>query len=249
MCADSFQHPERFPDPADPAVRIVPAVIGVVGDVRSVVDLGGGTGAWCRAFLDAGVPTVRCVDDPGMDRRDLRIPESSFIPHDLSKSLPPPIPCDLAMSLEVAEHLPRERSAQVVEFLVSCAPVVLFGASRPGQPGFGHINEQPARFWREQFARVGYEELDLLRPRIADDATLPYWYRQNAMFYANRERGGELRARAIPFARIPEDFELVSERLLAIYRTPPPPPTVGRLLRALPGAIRRSIQSRFGRGS
>jgi hypothetical protein len=63
---------------------------------------------------------------------------------------------DLAVSLEVAEHLPPALGDELVATCVKSAPHVLFSAAPPGQGGQGHVNEQPKAYWIERFARHGY---------------------------------------------------------------------------------------------
>ncbi len=242
-----FSHGELFPDSLESARVIVPVVVEVLGLPNRVVDLGGGTGAWARAFREAGAESAVCIDDPRMKSSELHVEAADFVPHDLSSSMPKPVECDLAVSLEVAEHLPSALTDELVAFLTGSAPVVLFSASRPGQPGYGHINEQPARFWRERFAAANYSELDLIRPRIVGQSAIPYWYRQNLMVYASEPAATRLASEAVPFDAIPEDFELVSERLLEIYRRPPAAPKLGWLLREIPRAAIRSVKARTRR--
>src|SRR6185295_11947571 len=43
------------------AQNVVPVIHQIVGIPNSIVDLGGGTGAWCRAFKEAGSKQVRCI--------------------------------------------------------------------------------------------------------------------------------------------------------------------------------------------
>ena len=63
---------------------------------------------------------------------------------------------DLAISVEVAEHLPEESAEGYVKFLCSLSDTVLFSAARPGQGGTGHINEQPIEWWSALFAENGF---------------------------------------------------------------------------------------------
>src|SRR5579862_3100091 len=54
---------------------------------------------------------------------------------------------DLAMSFEVAEHLPPDAAKGFVDSLTRLAPLVLFSAAIPFQGGVGHINEQWPEYW------------------------------------------------------------------------------------------------------
>jgi len=90
---------------------------------------------------------------------------------------------DLACSLEVAEHLPQTSAQVYVETLVQAAPIVLFSAAIPGQGGMSHVNEQWQSTWAELFAQHGYEPYDYIRPKIYDNPSVEWWYKQNIVLF------------------------------------------------------------------
>ena len=63
---------------------------------------------------------------------------------------------DLAMSLEVGEHLTPDLGDRLVEVCCAHAPLCVFSAAHPGQPGHGHINLQPKSYWVEWFHQNGF---------------------------------------------------------------------------------------------
>lgn len=111
----------------------------------------------------------------------------SWIKKILSRSTCEPVAFDrrfdLAICLEVAEHVDGDHSDNIVRSLVEAAEVILFGAAIPLQGGFGHINEQWPSWWRAKFAALGYEAFDLVRPKFWADQSIHYWYRQNTFVY------------------------------------------------------------------
>src|SRR5262249_53581130 len=115
---------------SDSAKAVVPAVGGLIHPTR-VVDLGLGTGEWLAEFKRRGVADIVGVDTAQVPIDELEINPEEFIATDLMEPLPLKIYFDLAMSLEVAEHLPPEKSEQFVETLTHLAPVVLFSAAVP----------------------------------------------------------------------------------------------------------------------
>jgi hypothetical protein len=239
---DTFNYFNSYPDPRESAKIIVPLLMEMLAGPRTAVDLGGGIGAWGEVFRTNGVERYICIDDPRIKEADLRIPSQDYVGYDLSAGLPAPIPSDLAVSLEFAEHVQGALSREIVNFLVASAPVVLFAASIPGQPGLHHVNEQPPKYWKTLFAERGYRQLDLIRPKILDQRTIPYWYRQNLFVYANEARALQLAVYQKPFADIPDDFELVHERVLNLYRAAPKPPGIKTWLRGLPAALTTSLR-------
>ena len=93
---------------------------------------------------------------------------------------------DLALCLEVAEHLPASSAPVLIESLVSAAPVVLFSAAVPEQGGVHHINEQWPSYWEKLFAERGLRKFDVIRPLIWNNCSIQPWYRQNLYLFTSR---------------------------------------------------------------
>jgi SAM-dependent methyltransferase len=153
----------------------------------SVVDVGCGVGTWLAAFAALGVGEVDGLDGAYIDRSLLEIPIERFHPTDLNQPLQITRTYDLAISLEVVEHLQPARGKSFVADLVSLAPVVLFSAAIPHQVGTSHLNEQWQDFWAELFREHGYEPRDCIRPRVWNDASVEPWYAQNTLLYVRQD--------------------------------------------------------------
>jgi hypothetical protein len=235
-----LMHSVRFPENTVSAKLILPILFKVAGRFESAVDVGGGTGAWARALQESGVNRVICIDDPAIGKDELLIDSSYFIGCDLSREFPQVARAELAVCLELAEHLPEAQSEPLVRFLTSCADVVLFSASIPGQPSPYHINEQPPAYWRRLFGERGFRTYDCIRPHILDNKEIPYWYRQNIILFASESSAAARGIGSEPFAVIPDDFELVHEKILASYRS-----RVVGTIRDIPRIIIRSLLARF----
>lgn len=149
----------------------------------SVIDIGCGVGAWLAACREIGVQHLHGVDGAYVDRQKLMIPAEDFLAADLARPLAAGRAYDLAISVEVAEHLPAERAAGFVADVTAQAPVVLFSAAIPGQESEGHVNCQWPAYWIELFARHGYRVLDALRPLVWDDPCVKWWYAQNLLLF------------------------------------------------------------------
>jgi len=148
----------------------------------SVADLGCGTGTWLAAALASGAQVAFGVEGDWVTPAMLDDPRIALTAHDLEQPFAGPR-VDLALSLEVAEHLSPARAPGFVADLVALAPAVLFSAAIPGQGGVGHRNEQWQSWWAGQFAAHGYTAHDIIRPAIWADDAIPAWYRQNAVLY------------------------------------------------------------------
>lgn len=159
----------------DSAAVVVPLVLEEMR-VRSVIDVGCGEGWWGKAFADAGCKTVL-----GIDGEYVGEPMVNFEAVDLSRGYASPRSYDLAVCLEVAEHLLPQHAETLITSLCGLAPTVLFSAAIPGQGGVDHVNEQWPAYWAELFGRHGYEVSGALRWRIWDDERVENWYRQNLL--------------------------------------------------------------------
>lgn len=92
---------------------------------------------------------------------------------------------DLVCCIEVAEHVPPERSEDLVAALVRMARRwIYFSAAPPGQAGRGHINCRPVEDWLGWFAARGWhadgaatESLRRALARLSD----AWWLRDNGI--------------------------------------------------------------------
>ncbi len=173
------------------AQTVVPYLCNLL-PIQSVVDLGCGLGPWLAAFRENGVTDIAGYDGDYVPREFLRIPQEYFHPADLARPMAFDRRYDLAISLEVAEHLPPEAAAGFVEKLTNLADVVLFSGSIPYQGGTGHFNENYPEYWAILFASRGYEVVDVLRDVFWTNGTVCPWYRQNMLLFLKKERLYEL---------------------------------------------------------
>ena len=151
----------------------------------SIADLGCGRGAWLKAFKDRGVRKVVGYDGSWNEQNNMIDQAIEFHAVDLNRTIADKTTerFDLAMSLEVAEHLDASSASNFIASLTQLADVVLFGAAYANQGGTNHINEQPHTYWAEIFSRHGYVPYDLFRPVFWGDEEVEYWYQQNIFLY------------------------------------------------------------------
>jgi SAM-dependent methyltransferase len=151
--------------------------------VRSVLDVGCGDGSWLRVFQKLGVHDILGIDGEYVTEDLLQIPRDRFQAVDLRKPFGLKRVFDLAISLEVAEHLPAESASGFVASLCGLAPAVLFSAAIPFQGGNHHINEQWPDKWAELFTEHKYVPVDFLRKRVWQNETVEWWYAQNTLLF------------------------------------------------------------------
>jgi SAM-dependent methyltransferase len=167
------------------ALEIVPIVMDLL-PIRSVCDVGCGVGTWLAAFNRLGGPDVIGLDGDYVDTAMLQIPPAAFRPMDLGQPIKLERTFDLAISLEVAEHLDASRADGFVEDLTALAPAVLFSAAIPRQGGTHHVNEQWQSWWAGKFEQNGYAACDVIRSKVWTNDRVDFWYKQNIVLYVQR---------------------------------------------------------------
>jgi SAM-dependent methyltransferase len=123
------------------------------GGCRSVIDLGCGPGTYLLPFIAAGCWGLGVDAEPAAGGQ---LPEGCFRQLDLRRPLPKLGRFDLALCIEVGEHLQAEFAGPLVANVAACAEVVFWSAAHPGQGGQHHHHEQPPEYWEALFSRHGY---------------------------------------------------------------------------------------------
>src|SRR5256885_16721965 len=213
------------------AREILPLVLELVNPA-SVIDIGCGTGKWLAIAHELGVREILGIDGPWV-KAQLAIPPGMFVEHDLSTPLKLDRRFDLALSLEVAEHLSASAARGFVRSLSDAADVVLFSAAIPGQGGRRHVNEQWPAYWAELFHEQSYECYDYLRPRIWSNPRVAWHYAQNSMIFARAGCDHSFGAAVRP---LPLVHPVLWSAQVARMKHP------GKLLEYLPKAIVASLR-------
>lgn len=164
------------------AQEIVPSVIELVRP-RSVIDVGCGVGGWLAAFIEKGIADVAGYDGEWVHLDDLLVPQACFHRCDLNKPLAVDRTFDLAVSIEVAEHLRPECASDFVKTLTRLSEVVLFSAAIPFQGGTNHFNEQWPTYWAALFREHRFVTVDCLRAKFWNSPRVRWWYAQNLMLF------------------------------------------------------------------
>jgi len=166
---------------------------------RSLLDVGCGIGTWLRAATELGIADFFGVETFDIPEGRLLVPPALFLQLDLTQPWDLGRRFDLALCLEVAEHLDQAYAGILIDALVQHADSIFFSAACPGQEGEHHVNCQWPAFWQQLFNARGYVCRDDLRWQIWDDPNVEPWYKQN-MFMARLDpakAGQEPRIKAI----------------------------------------------------
>lgn len=169
------------------AQEIVPIIVDLLNP-KNIVDVGCGVGTWLKIFKENGVTDMLGVDGEYVDKEQLMIPRDKFISHDLEQPFHHLQKFDLAISLEVGEHLPSHSADQLVQTLTSLAPIVVFSAAIPFQGGTHHVNEQWQSYWAQIFKRYNFCASNGLRNKIWTNNKILSWYKQNIVLYINESK-------------------------------------------------------------
>lgn len=200
----------------------------------SVLDVGCARGTWLHEWAKAGAADYYGVDGEYVDVQRLAIPRERFFAADLSKPFQLGRKFELVQSLEVAEHIAAESADVFVENLARHAGgLIFFSAAPPGQGGEFHVNEQPFDYWREKFARHGYSAYDYVRPLLAGDRGVSFWYRFNPIVYLTDERAARM-PDAVRATRV-DDGDAIADVSPAWFKMRK------RAIRALPFGVQQTL--------
>lgn len=165
------------------AERVLQHMLSLFPSIQSVIDVGCGTGSWLSAAKNIGIDKIYGMEGSLAAKDMLMIPDDNWHAVDVTK----PFNCgqrfDLAMSLEVAEHLPFEKHGVFIENIIQHSDLVLFSAAIPYQGGTGHQTENWPSYWAQLFSSKGFRCYDLLRHRIWNQRGINFWYKQNLLVF------------------------------------------------------------------
>ena len=178
-------------DVEGPAASSAPDIShSITSDLQphTVVDVGCGTGALlevlkengCQVFgLEYSEAALKFCRDRGVDVQKFDL-ENEALANDQT--------FDVAVSMEVGEHLPEKSADRYVEILAKLSDTIVFSAARPGPPerhAHDHVNEQPKPYWLSKFRIFGFEYDEIMsdqwRKKWQAGGTVVWWYHENVM--------------------------------------------------------------------
>lgn len=178
-----------------PAVQGAPIIFDSIMrafNPATLIDVGCGTGALLEVFRERGIrvaglefseAALLYCRQRGLDVRKFDIENDR---------LPPAENFDVAVSMEVAEHLPAKVAAHYVALLSKLSNVIVFTAAHPGQGGQDHVNEQPPSYWIAKFAAQGliHDELTTRswKHQWRESGLVASWYSENLMVFRRHLR-------------------------------------------------------------
>jgi cyclopropane fatty-acyl-phospholipid synthase-like methyltransferase len=173
--------------PAVQSATVISNCVMAKFNPQSLIDVGCGTGALLEAFQKRGVKARGLeYSEAGLAlcrQRNLEVTKFDLTTDLLTKEEH----YDVAISMEVAEHLPQKVADKYVGLLAKLSDIVIFTAAFPGQGGKDHINEQPHSYWIEKFARQGFSHdislTNAWKEEWRSSNSVANWYYENLMIF------------------------------------------------------------------
>lgn len=161
-------------------------VVADLYDPDSVIDFGAGAGRFLIPFHEAGIG-IRGLERNRKAIETSPLPEEVFDIHDLSDPFESDRQYDVALCMEVLEHLPESALGTTIDSIASSCDVAIVTAATPGQGGVHHVNERELDEWIQLFEARGMDyrqmEVDRLTDRISPNSER--WLVANLMVFVN----------------------------------------------------------------
>jgi len=157
---------------------------------NSVIDFGCGIGGLLSYFERKGVE-IRGVDGHDAAREHCIISRSDLDIRDLRQPFDAGRRFDLAVAIELVEHIPSRYADTLVRSIVSSASDVVLTAARPGQGGRHHVNERGATYWSDKFGMEGYVRDESSEETLRElfDQHVPAFYADNLLVFSDADDG------------------------------------------------------------
>lgn len=151
---------------------------------NSVIDFGCAIGAHLEPFHENGIE-IHGVEGAEKAIEYAVVPPEQITRHDLRDYYSTANHYDLALSFEVAEHIPEQYAGTFADSLADASDCVVITAAPPGQSGTHHVNLQPRSYWKAKFRQRGFqydeEQVKTLRSQIQVEQTT--WISKNIFVF------------------------------------------------------------------
>lgn len=150
-------------------------------DMGSIVDFGCGDASYIKHISSNLNIKVEGYDgNPNVDTISGGVAKQLDLsnPFDFKKKF------DVVMSLEVAEHIPKEYENIYVNNLIThCGGYLIISWAIPGQGGKGHVNEQPNKYVLNLFKNLGFEYLEEFTECLRSNITNCIWFKNTIFIF------------------------------------------------------------------
>ena len=144
----------------------------------NIVDLGCGRGWYVNALQRAGVEVIGYDGNPKVKEQG-----ELFFQCDLAEPQPWLQQFDIALCLDVGEHVPAPYADQLLDNVCNAARKhVVLSWAVPGQPGHGHINCQDNDWVEERMEQRGFRRNTVVEMMLRNTTALTY-FKDTLMVY------------------------------------------------------------------
>lgn len=201
---------------------------------ESVLEIGCGNGAYLMLLKGLGAKKVLGIDRAPAEAT--AIDPNEYVIHDVSKPLHLDAGYDLAICLELVEHLDDADAVRLLADIARHASGrIIFSAAEPGQPGHLHINCRPIGEWLQRWQTLGWAP-DLNDSLAMRSVSTLSWLRRNLVVLTPESGpGGEGAIQELteigdrPFTWYPQEPGIREE----ILSEKPPQPPLGYVSEAV----------------
>ena len=156
-------------------------------DLNSVVDYGCGAGWFLYYFKKFGIKDLLGIEP---NKQMLSVLDKSIKNNikflDLRKEIDLNRVFDIAMNIEVAEHIDKEFADIIIQNITRHTDFLVFSAATPGQRGHGHVNEQPFEYWQTKLEKCSFycdkEATSNFRNRLKKKKVKKWYIRNISVF-------------------------------------------------------------------
>ena len=163
-------------------------ILRTIYNPGSITDYGCANGLYLEPFYNAGC-VVQGYEVSTDALEDAVVPVEYISIIDQSEILNPQ-KTDLALCIEVMEHIPEESAEFAISNLTKMSDTIIFTAAIPGQGGKGHINCQPKEYWVDMMAKFSFVPDMVMREIIVASALSGYhmgWFINNLIVFRKEQ--------------------------------------------------------------
>jgi hypothetical protein len=179
-----------------PIYSFIGDIITVMFEPKSVIDWGCGTGFLLERLAEQGVQKLRGIEGSEDASKFWNDTIKDVIKIQNVVQYKAKEKYDVAVCMEVAEHIPANDSSKLVKNVTnSTSNFVWWTAAPPGQGGTGHINCRDICYWVREFESCGFVaqwemtyEAKTQMLKIADITQAYPWFRDNVTIFKKVRR-------------------------------------------------------------
>ena len=157
------------------------SLLSLVSDLESVVDFGCGDASYAKYLQSNSNIKVKAFDgNPNVKQITNNFAEQL----DLAKPFNLDEVFDIVISLEVAEHIPKEYEATYINNLCKHTnKYLIISWATPGQGGKGHVNEQTNEYVIDLFLTLGLEYKKEYSNYLRNSITNCNWFKNTILVF------------------------------------------------------------------